>query len=719
LKSVTGYGDKEISSMNPGDFFPGEEKQRVAEAIDAVLRTGQATLEAMVLTRDGRRIPFEFIGSLLKDIDGRILGISGTGRDITGRRRLEAATRLQSEIARNIAEGVYLVSVKDLNIVYANPKMEEMFGYGPGEMNGKHVSVINAPTVGDPLRTARQIEKELTETGAWRGEVLNIRKDGTPFWGYVSISKLHHPEHGEVYVSLQTDISERKKNEEKLRRSDEFIRSILDNVDEGFLVIDPEYKIVAANKAYCSQVKEPCEQIIGRKCFSVSHRSLTPCHEEGEECAVRRVFETGEAQVAIHRHPDREGMIYVETKAFPLKDAGGQVISVVETITNITEKYLLEEERLRTQKLEAIGTLAGGIAHDFRNLLQGVFGYISMAKQSDDRKAANAMLEEAEKALKMSVDLTSQLLTFSKGGKPAKERLELQPLIENSVRFALSGSHSDYRFTYDHDLWPVDADAGQIWQVIQNIVLNANEAMPEGGTVRVVARNLDLRSGENPILPDGGKFVSIAIADSGTGIPQQYLTRIFDPYFTTKQKGSGLGLATSYSIIRNHGGMIDAKSRAGKGSTFSICLPASEVEVEKKAFQTPAPVAGRQGRILVMDDEEVVRLVVATMLESLGHEVTCAADGEDAIEKFIQARESGRPFDAVILDLTVKGNMGGEQAAAKLRETDPGARIIVSSGYSDSQVVSDYRSYGFAASLNKPFTIEALRDTLSALLCQV
>jgi CheY-like chemotaxis protein len=325
------------------------------------------------------------------------------------------------------------------------------------------------------------------------------------------------------------------------------------------------------------------------------------------------------------------------------------------------------------------------------------------------------MIEQAEKALQMSVNLTTQLLTFSKGGKPVKKRLDLPPVIKNSANFALSGSHSDYRFTYDDDLWPVDADDGQIGQVIQNIVLNASEAMPDGGTVEISAKNLDVPRGTDPLLPAGGRFVSIVVRDSGMGISDQYLLRIFDPYFTTKQKGSGLGLATSYSIIRNHGGIIDVKSQSGKGSTFAIYLPAIETD-ETAPHTVTASLPGRRGKVLVMDDEEVVRGVAAKMIEALGHEADIAVDGTEAIDKVGQAAQAGKPYDIVILDLTVKGGMGGEPAAARLRQLFPDVKLVVSSGYADNPVVSDYRSYGFVGCLSKPYVMDDLIACFNSLL---
>jgi PAS domain S-box-containing protein len=389
-----------------------------------------------------------------------------------------------------------------------------------------------------------------------------------------------------------------------------------------------------------------------------------------------------------------------------VRDDQGRPVRINGILWDITEKRLLEEERLKIQKLESVGTLAGGIAHDFNNLLQGVFGYISMAKLTFDQKEKSiAMLEQAEKALHQSVNLTSQLLTFSKGGKPLKKVLSLRPVIESSVKFAMSGSRIDHELAIADDLRPVEADEGQISQVIQNIVLNADQAMPLGGTIVITARNSDDREG----------FVEISIRDSGAGIPAEYLAKIFDPYFTTKEKGSGLGLATSYSIIKNHDGAISVSSELGTGSTFTIYLPATEHDVED-AVSPAVPRIARKGRILVMDDEELVRKVVYELLTGLGHDVELAGHGEESVEKYRQAKEAGRPFDAVILDLTIRGGMGGAETMRKLQEIDPGVKAIVSSGYSDDTVVSNYPDHGFAAFLKKPYDLTGLQATLNELL---
>ncbi|MFZ2196404.1 MAG: PAS domain S-box protein [Thermodesulfovibrionales bacterium] len=647
------------------------------------------------------------------------------GRDVfikEGADKLKAEeTAQQTETRMRMAmaaarQGFFEIDIRTDNVV-VSPGYVRMIGYEPDEFPKRWFDLIHP----DDLDTARLIYQEYISgrRDDCQSEFRQRTKSGQWMW-VLSVSAVVEWNSDGIptrIFGIYTDITERKKAEEALRNSEQFIRRILDTVDEGFIVIDRDFRILTANRAYCSQVGESCDSVVGRYCYEVSHKTCRPCFEEGEECAVRHVFETGEPCAARHRHPAGEDTIlFVETKAFPIKDITGAVTSVIETVNNITEKHLLEEERLKTQKLEAIGTLAGGIAHDFNNLLQGIFGYISMAKITLDEKGRSlAMLEQAEQALHLSVNLTTQLLTFSKGGKPAKKKISLRPLIENSVRFALSGSSVDYRIKLDEDLWLVDADEGQLGQVVQNIVLNADQAMPVGGTILVRAKNvLSPDNGLQQLLGEG-RYIEISVQDSGIGISEKYLEKIFDPYFTTKEKGSGLGLATSYSIIRNHGGLIDVKSEVGKGTTFYIYLPA--VESEAEAPQIPkVSSSGRRGRVLIMDDEELVRNVAQALVKVLGNEVEVVENGEAAVNKYISARASGKPFDIVILDLTIRGGLGGLETVGRLLEIDPGVRAIVSSGYSDNAVVADYQNYGFKARLNKPYKLEELRNTLNALL---
>ena len=632
----------------------------------------------------------------------------------------EAAQQTETRMRMAMAaarQGFFEIDIMTDNVV-VSPGYARMMGYEPDEFPQKWFNSIHP----DDLDTARLIYHEYISgrRDDCRSEFRQMTKSGQWQWVYSvgAVVEWNSDSIPTRMFGIYTDITERKKAEEALLNSDQFIRRILDTVDEGFIVVDSDFRILTANRAYCSQVGGSSDSVVGRRCYEISHKSDRPCFEAGEECAVHKVFETGVAQTALHKHPDAKGSIlYVETKAFPIKDSTGGVTSVIETVNNISEKHLLEEERLKSQKLEAIGVLAGGIAHDFNNLLQGVFGYISMAKMIHDHKQKSLyMLEQAEKALHMSVNLTSQLLTFSKGGKPVTKRIELRPVIENSVKFALSGSRTDHRLRLADGLRMVEADEGQIGQVVQNLVLNAEQAMPMGGTIDITARNVSTAQKGLPAALKHGNYVQLSIKDSGVGIPEQYLSNIFDPYFTTKDKGSGLGLTTSYSIIKNHGGVIDVRSKPGEGTTFYVYLPALEPVETSAASVAEETGTVRKGRVLLMDDEDIVRDIASIMIRSLGHEVVLAEDGEKAIDKYKVAMKSHRRFDVVIMDLTIRGGMGGEDAIRKLREIDPRIKAIVSSGYSDRSAISDYQTIGFRACLTKPYDIDSLNAALNSLL---
>jgi len=511
---------------------------------------------------------------------------------------------------------------------------------------------------------------------------------------------------------ISTDITELKQAEEA---KDRLLKAI-SAATEGIAITDDKDRFVYVNNAHARIYDRLSDELIGKTWRDTVTPELIPMFEKAiSETLHNRAVGTWSVESPALR---KDGTIIpTEITSTSLWDEKDNYLGHICIVRDITERKLLEEERLKTQKLEAIGTIAGGIAHDFNNLLQGVFGYISMAKMNLDRKERSLrMLQEAEKALDISVNLTTQLLTFSKGGKPVKRKIQLKSVIETSARFALSGSSVDLRIRFDEDLWSVDADEGQIGQVIQNIVLNAEQAMPMGGIIVMTARNVSSSEKELPPVLNPGNYVVISIKDSGVGIPEQYLSKIFDPYFTTKDKGSGLGLATSYSIIKNHGGVIDVKSKIGEGTIFLVYLPAVET-VETSTMPVFKDVRSfKRGRILLMDDEDIVRNIAGDMLRSLGHEVELAEDGKEAIDKYRKSVRSGKKFDIVIMDLTIRGGMGGGKAIKELLAIDPDIKAIVSSGYSDDVVMSEYATLGFKARLSKPYKLEDLRDTLNNLI---
>jgi PAS domain S-box-containing protein len=373
----------------------------------------------------------------------------------------------------------------------------------------------------------------------------------------------------------------------------------------------------------------------------------------------------------------------------------------------IAEKQKIEEQLLRTRQLESLGILAGGIAHDFNNLLTAILGNASLAKMyADPGDKIHAKLEEVEKASARARDLTQQLLTFSKGGAPVKKVTSIADVIRDSSQFTLRGSKSRCELSITEELWPVEVDEGQISQVIGNLSINADQAMPEGGVVGIRAENVNLGKCEVATLQPG-RYVRISITDSGIGIPKDHLSKIFTPYFTTKQKGNGLGLATSYSIVIRHGGLITVESEIGTGTTFHIYLPASEKEFRKIEKPAMTTIAGN-GKILVMDDEEYIRNTAGEMLTSVGYMVGFANDGTEAIDLFIRAKESGDPYDVIIMDLTIPGGMGGMETIQKLLEIAPDVKAIVSSGYANVPIMSVFREYGFKGVIAKPYRTEEL-----------
>ncbi len=402
----------------------------------------------------------------------------------------------------------------------------------------------------------------------------------------------------------------------------------------------------------------------------------------------------------------------------PIHDKEGRIIGAVMVFRDITEKVKMEEDLQKAQKLESIGILAGGIAHDFNNLLTAILGNISLAKMfTSGEDKIHQKLAEAEKASLRARDLTLQLLTFSRGGAPIRKATSIPGIIEESVAFSLSGSRTICRFDIPEDLWPADIDEGQISQVINNLIINADQAMPEGGEIKVKCENLLLVDERlSAIRP--GRYILLTITDQGEGIKEENLHRIFDPYFTTKKQGKGLGLAMVYSIVRNHGGRINVESTAGAGTTFTIYLPAASTAVAQEQGHV-AETSMIRGKILIMDDEEKIRLVAGEILELAGYDVEYARDGNEAVELYRKAMDGARPFAAVIMDLTIPGGMGGKEAIEALRDLDRDIKAIVSSGYSNDEILSDYKGYGFSGVIGKPYLAEELTRVLQEVLKKV
>ncbi len=400
----------------------------------------------------------------------------------------------------------------------------------------------------------------------------------------------------------------------------------------------------------------------------------------------------------------------------PIHTVDSKVIGTVFVFRDVTEQERLEQELVRATRLESVGVLAGGIAHDFNNILTAVMGNLALAQLDIAADSpAGASLRSAEKAALRARDLTQQLLTFAKGGEPVRAAVQLVAIVREMAGFALHGSQVKASYDMAPDLWPADADKGQIGRVVQNLVINAVQAMPRGGILRIMARN-DAQDGQSQPGLKQGDYIQIAITDTGEGIKPDHLARIFDPYFTTKQTGTGLGLAAVYSIVKKHHGHIEVESQIGQGTTFRIWLPALRQQL---ASDTRAPWSTPDrmtGRVLFMDDEQSIRDMAVMLLQRFGLAVDCAVDGAEAVGKYRAALAEGRRYDLVIMDLTVPGGMGGLAALGQLREIDASVRAVVSSGYSSDPVLANYRAHGFVAVIAKPYEVNELSRVLREVL---
>ncbi len=483
--------------------------------------------------------------------------------------------------------------------------------------------------------------------------------------------------------------------------------AILAAIGDGISIQDRDMTILFQNEIH----KKMKGDNVGSFCYQAYEQNSKPC----KGCPVVASFHDGKVHKEERSVPVPNGTRYVEITASPLIDQNGEIYAGIEVVRDITNTKRMTEEVLRAQKLESIGLLAGGIAHDFNNILTALLGNISLAKTyaaSDDKVIAK--LVAAEKASLRARDLTQQLLTFSRGGAPVKKVMNVNELVRDSSNFSLRGANVKCNFTMPDDLWQVEVDPGQLSQVVNNLVINADQAMPEGGIISVSTENI-LLAQDNPMLIVPGRYVRITFADQGHGVKAEDLPRIFDPFYTTKQDGSGLGLATAFSVIKNHGGHITVEPGSGAGAKFFVYLPATEALIEETPAQNDTVYKG-EGKVLIMDDEDAVRSLVQEMLAHLGYSAVSAANGEEAVDLYQAAMKENKPFDAVILDLTVAGGMGGSEASRILLTINPAAKILVSSGYANDPVMANYEKYGFCGIVPKPYKIHEMSKKLREIL---
>ncbi|GMT42786.1 MAG: hypothetical protein IEMM0002_1197 [bacterium] len=739
-----GYSKDELLSINIGRTYAHPDER---EPFIRIMKTQGFVkdYELQLKRKDESIINVLITAAVRMDNDGQLVGFHGIIRDVTERKRLEEAlVNIARGVPASTGDAFFRSLVKYL--VYTL----KVGCAGVGELVGKEkdrVKTIAACGDGDIIEN---IEYNIIDTPSEKvlhdKNLCNYPNDvqhefprdqflkekhaksyvGIPLLdstgnaiGILSVMDKKHLRNQRMVESMLQIFSvrasaeiERKRTDEALAEEKERLAVTLRSIGDGVITTDINGKVVLMNRVAEKLTGLNQEEVTGKlfqKVFYIIDESTCSPIEN----PIEKVVESGEIISMTHRTillaKDGTGWA-ISASAAPIRGSDSKITGVVIVFSDITEKRRMERELQKSQKLESLGILAGGIAHDFNNLLTAIMGNISMAKLDiDEETETHEILDEAENAVKRTKDLTRQLLTFSRGGEPVKEIGNVSEIIRSTVNFALRGSKSISDMELSEALPLLEIDVGQISQVINNLVINADQSMPEGGVIRVRAASVIL--GADDALPLGeGRYIRISIQDEGVGISGENINRIFDPFFTNKKDGSGLGLATSYSIVGKHSGLITVESMPGKGSTFHVYLPESDRPL--RLMDKKSEVLNGVGRVLMMDDEEVVRSVAGRILTRLGYTPSVANDGVEAVDKYKEALESGDPFDVVILDLTVPGGMGGLKALLELKKLDPNVKAIVSSGYSTDPVVADCKKHGFAGFIVKPYDVEQVSDVL-------
>jgi len=649
-----------------------------------------------------------------RDSEGNPLRACGTHLDITDRKKAQEELVQSAELLRATLESTnngILVVNSEGQILATNEKFGEMWKI-PSDLliAGRDNSLLKyvKNQLVDPEEFFGRVEKLYQNPEKISLDIVYFQ-DGRIFERYSQPLYIKGEAEGRVWSFR--DITERKRAEEALKTSEEKYRTLVSSMSDIIFLLSGEDRFVDVHCKPGGALYACPEDFLGKKIDEVLPPEVINSYRE----TAREVRRTGETQ--RYEYPLKIGerdMWFTAT--LDLHEDGERVIA---DIRDVTERKKAQDALQRMQKLESVGTLAGGIAHDFNNILTGLYGNIELAgKELPEDHPAYSHIQTANQSLERAKHLTKQLLTFAKGGEPLLESVDIRKVVRDSVQFDLSGSNVKAQLDLDDNLWMVKADRGQLSHVFANLIINAKEAMPVGGFIHISAENV-IEPEEGTASHLAGDYVKIIIRDEGVGIPDQLIERIFDPYFTTKQAGSGLGLAIVHSIVSKHYGHITARSKEGEGTVFTMYLPADKSyqevpggEQEDSGEETDI----ERGRILVMDDEEMVRNVSARMLKICGYAPELAVNGKDALNKYLSAMESGEPFEAVIVDLTVPGGMGGKKLTEELLKTDPDARIIVTSGYSTDPVLANYSQYGFSGRIAKPFQVKELRKELSRVL---
>ena len=645
--------------------------------------------------------------ALLYQLIGRFVGRLADSISQLG----ESEARFQT-IYHNVNDALFIHDAATGRLVDVNRTMCTMFGYSQPEalqLQADQLSQGEPPYSGaEAQRLLKLAAGGVPQNVEWRSK----KKDGAIFWSEVNLRRATINAEERVIVMVR-DISARKEIEEALRQNEEIVKVLMEEMPTGVGWSDEGGVIQYVNGCisdwfgYTSADMPTLDDLMLRALPDPQYRAeILGIWRDGIKQTLTSGAPVTPIEAKIHCIDGSLRHVILNTRLVYHR--------ILFIITDITKWEAMQSEMLKAQKLESLGVLAGGIAHDFNNILTGILGNISFAGLLlDDGHPARRPMEQAEKASLRAAELAHQLLTFARGGQPVKKVVSVRSLVQESLSLSLHGSKVQTEVDMPASLHAIEADEGQMNQAFNNVIINAVQAMPDGGILSVKAENVALGAQSGMALP-AGEYVRISFADQGCGIAQEEQKMIFDPYFTTKAGGTGLGLASVHSIVSKHAGNIEVSSSSGKGTTFTFYLPsAGNAAPEPECPPAPLSVENRtEGAVLVMDDEETIRMLANDLLGYLGYSAVTCSTGEEAVRLYKEAGESRVPFFAAIMDLTVPAGMGGKEAAQQILAYDPGARLIVSSGYSNDPVMAQHAEYGFCAAVIKPYRCAELQKAL-------
>ncbi|MEI7554353.1 PAS domain S-box protein [Candidatus Chlorohelix sp.] len=722
-----GYTAEEIIGRSINLLVLPNRKDEMPPLLDTIRRGEHINrYETLRLCKDGTEIEVSLSISPLKDAAGNIIGASAISHDITERKQAEEALhRSEARFQAFMDNSPMLAWIADVEgeFRYVNKSFARMTGHEKERVIGKTVLELFPEEMAEQYRLDNL--KVFETDKPFETQELYIRGDGSTGYALTTKFPLRDSSNPPLIGGVVIDITERVQADEALADEKERLSVTLRSIGDGVITTDLKGNITLINRVAEELTGWSHTDAIGLPLDTV-FSLLNEETRQHRESPVRETLNSGRI-IMLENHTllvARDGVerVIMDSCA-PIRDQKSNIIGAVLVFRDVTAQLKLEQEAQKSAKLESLGVFAGGLAHDFNNLLAGITGYLDLSKyylensELPHSTELEDFINQAQAATLRARGLTVQLLTFAKGGRPVKTTIALPPIIEEATRFMLHGTSVKPVFELPEDLYTVDADAGQLGQVVHNLVLNAVQAMPHGGILTISAKNLQLAEGTLPGVT-AGRYVQVILRDEGGGISSENLSKIFDPYFTTKKSGNGLGLSVCHSIIRQHSGHMEVESVVGKGTTFTIYLPVSNQQSELSINQVAsvssyAPTTTTAYmRILVMDDEHLLRTLVKQYLQRLGHKVEVAEEGEEACQLYRAALETKHPFDVVLLDLTIPGGLGGKQTMVKLLELDPQVQAVVCSGYSNDPIMSDYQQYGFKAVLPKPYHMSDLQKLL-------